>query len=71
VVNELPALLWAVNLGSIELHTSLHERQELIRPTVLAFDLDPGEGVRRGADARPGAGRTARAAGVNARSQKN
>jgi bifunctional non-homologous end joining protein LigD len=45
VVNELPALLWAVNLGSIELHTSLHERQELLRPTVLAFDLDPGEGV--------------------------
>jgi bifunctional non-homologous end joining protein LigD len=45
VVNELPALLWAVNLGSIELHTSLHLRQELRRPTVLAFDLDPGEGV--------------------------
>jgi bifunctional non-homologous end joining protein LigD len=45
VVNELPALLWAVNLGSIELHTSLHRRDDLHRPTVLAFDLDPGEGV--------------------------
>jgi bifunctional non-homologous end joining protein LigD len=45
VVNELPALLWAVNLGSIELHTSLHLREELLAPTVLAFDLDPGEGV--------------------------
>jgi bifunctional non-homologous end joining protein LigD len=29
-------------LGSIELHTSLHRRQELRRPTVLALDLDPG-----------------------------
>jgi bifunctional non-homologous end joining protein LigD len=45
VVNELPALLWAVNIGSIELHTSLHLREDLHRPTVLAFDLDPGEGI--------------------------
>jgi bifunctional non-homologous end joining protein LigD len=44
-VNELAALLWAVNLGSIELHTSLHRRDDLHRPTTLAFDLDPGEGV--------------------------
>jgi bifunctional non-homologous end joining protein LigD len=45
VVNELAALLWAVNIGSIELHTSLHLRDALHRPTVLAFDLDPGEGA--------------------------
>jgi bifunctional non-homologous end joining protein LigD len=45
VVNELPALLWAVNIGSIELHTSLHLRHDLHRPTVLAFDLDPGAGA--------------------------
>ena len=45
VVNELAALLWAVNLASIELHTSLHRRDALHRPTTLAFDLDPGEGV--------------------------
>jgi bifunctional non-homologous end joining protein LigD len=45
VVNELAGLLWAVNLGSIELHTSLHLRGCLHRPTVLAFDLDPGEGA--------------------------
>src|SRR4051795_9338930 len=43
VVNELGALLWAVNIGSIELHTSLHLRSELHRPAVLAFDLDPGD----------------------------
>jgi bifunctional non-homologous end joining protein LigD len=45
VVNELATLLWAVNLGSIELHTSLHLRDDLHRPTALAFDLDPGEGM--------------------------
>ena len=45
VVNELAALLWAVNIGSIELHTSLHTRADLHRPTALAFDLDPGAGV--------------------------
>jgi bifunctional non-homologous end joining protein LigD len=45
VVNELAALLWAVNIGSIELHTSLHLRHDMQRPTVIAFDLDPGEGV--------------------------
>jgi bifunctional non-homologous end joining protein LigD len=45
VVNELAALVWAVNIGSIELHTSLHLQTDMHRPTVLAFDLDPGEGV--------------------------
>src|SRR3954453_593932 len=45
VLNEIAAVLWAVNLGSLELHTSLHRAQDLHRPTVLAFDLDPGPGV--------------------------
>src|SRR5919109_737535 len=45
VVDELAALLWAVNIGSLELHTSLHTRADLHAPTVIAFDLDPGEGV--------------------------
>ncbi|HZU40210.1 MAG TPA: non-homologous end-joining DNA ligase [Solirubrobacteraceae bacterium] len=45
VVNELPALLWAVNLGSLELHTSLHLRTAMHQPTVIAFDLDPGPGT--------------------------
>jgi bifunctional non-homologous end joining protein LigD len=45
VVNELAALLWAVNIGSIELHTSLHGRHELQCPTVITFDLDPGQGA--------------------------
>ncbi|MEA2323944.1 MAG: bifunctional non-ous end joining protein LigD [Solirubrobacteraceae bacterium] len=45
VVDDLATLLWAVNIGSLELHTSLHRAEDLHRPTVLAFDLDPGEGT--------------------------
>jgi bifunctional non-homologous end joining protein LigD len=45
VVDELATLLWAVNIGSLELHTSLHTRDDLHRPRALAFDLEPGEGV--------------------------
>src|SRR4051795_3458263 len=45
VVNEPAALLWAVNIGSLELHTSLHTIHDLVRPTAIAFDLDPGEGA--------------------------
>src|SRR3954471_4400361 len=45
VVDDLAGLLWAVNLGSIELHTSLHLADALHTPTALAFDLDPGEGT--------------------------
>jgi bifunctional non-homologous end joining protein LigD len=45
VANELAAVLWAVNIGSLELHTSLHTRHDMQRPTTLAFDLDPGEGA--------------------------
>jgi bifunctional non-homologous end joining protein LigD len=45
VVDELAGLLWAVNIGSLELHTSLHRRDELKSPTAIAFDLDPGPGA--------------------------
>jgi bifunctional non-homologous end joining protein LigD len=45
VIDDLASLVWAVNIGSLELHTSLHTRDELHRPTTLAFDLDPGDGV--------------------------
>lgn len=42
VVDGLPALIWAVNLATLELHPFLHRSRALNRPTVLAFDLDPG-----------------------------
>jgi bifunctional non-homologous end joining protein LigD len=43
VVMDLPTLIWAANLGNLELHTSLSLADDLDRPTVVAFDLDPGE----------------------------
>jgi len=34
--------VWAANLADLELHTSLSLAKDILRPTVLAFDLDPG-----------------------------
>jgi bifunctional non-homologous end joining protein LigD len=42
LVQELAALIWVAQLGTIELHTSLSRRPELERPRSLVFDLDPG-----------------------------
>ncbi len=42
VMNDLPALVWAANLADLELHTFLHKAPAITRPTVMAFDLDPG-----------------------------
>lgn len=41
-MNSLPALVWAANLADLELHTFLHKAPALMRPTAMAFDLDPG-----------------------------
>lgn len=43
MVQDLATLVWAANLADIELHTSLSLAQEMLRPTMLVFDLDPGE----------------------------
>ena len=42
VVADLPTLVWLANLADLELHTSLSRAPEMQRPTVIAFDLDPG-----------------------------
>ena len=42
VVNDEPSLIWIANLASIELHTLLHTVQDITRPVVMVFDLDPG-----------------------------
>lgn len=43
VVNELATLVWLGNLADLELHTSLAVIRNTDRPTVMVFDLDPGE----------------------------
>jgi bifunctional non-homologous end joining protein LigD len=42
IVDEVPTLVWAANLASIELHTSLATATAIMQPTMLVFDLDPG-----------------------------
>ena len=45
LINDLPALVWAANLGTLELHPFLHRAAVLDRPTAMVFDCDPGEGA--------------------------
>jgi bifunctional non-homologous end joining protein LigD len=42
VAADLPSLVWLANLADLELHTSLSVAPDMQRPTVIAFDLDPG-----------------------------
>ena len=42
VCDDLPTLVWLANLADLELHPSLSKVPEVERPTVMAFDLDPG-----------------------------
>ena len=43
LANDLPTLVWAANLADLELHTSLSRAEEIEQPTMVVFDLDPGE----------------------------
>src|SRR6266478_1038723 len=42
LVQDLPTLVWAANLADLELHTSLSRKNNIERPTMMVFDLDPG-----------------------------
>ena len=42
LASDLPTLIWLANLAALELHTSLGTASDYQRPTVVAFDLDPG-----------------------------
>ena len=43
LANDLPTLVWLANLADLELHTMLSLAKDVMRPTMLVFDLDPGE----------------------------
>jgi len=45
VCDDLPTLVWLANLADLELHPSLSLVDDINRPTVMAFDLDPGDGA--------------------------
>ena len=42
LAQDLPTLVWAANLADLELHTSLSKGEDIMRPTFIVFDLDPG-----------------------------
>ena len=42
LVQEQATLVWLANLAAIELHPSLATTSDLLSPTALVFDLDPG-----------------------------
>lgn len=45
LVNDLATLVWTANLASLELHTPLGRWRTPTRPTMVVFDLDPGDGT--------------------------
>ncbi|AFM22880.1 non-homologous end-joining DNA ligase [Desulfomonile tiedjei] len=42
-IDGLASLIWVANLASLELHTSLSHSDNVLRPSMIVFDLDPGE----------------------------
>jgi bifunctional non-homologous end joining protein LigD len=42
VCDDLATMVWLANLADLELHPSLSLVDDIDRPTVMAFDLDPG-----------------------------
>ena len=46
MVQDLPSLLWVVNLGCIDLNQWYARCDDVDRPDYLHFDLDPGPGVK-------------------------
>jgi bifunctional non-homologous end joining protein LigD len=44
LIQDLPALLWVVNLGCIDLNPWYSRRDDVDRPDFLHFDLDPVDG---------------------------
>ena len=45
VVDDLPSLLWVINLGCIDLNQWYAKCDDVDRPDFVHFDLDPGEGA--------------------------
>ena len=45
MIQDLPALLWVLNLGCIDLNQWYATCDDVDRPDYLHFDLDPGEGA--------------------------
>jgi len=42
LIENLPGVVWVANLAALELHPSLSRADDIDRPTMIVFDLDPG-----------------------------
>ncbi len=45
LINDLPTLVWSANLANLEMHPLLAKAPKIDMPTMMVFDLDPGEGA--------------------------
>ena len=45
LINDLPTLVWSANMANLELHPFLAQAPHIERPTMVVFDLDPGDGA--------------------------
>ena len=45
VIDDLPSLLWVINLGCIDLNQWYARCDDIDRPDYVHFDLDPGDGT--------------------------
>jgi bifunctional non-homologous end joining protein LigD len=45
VIDDLPSLLWVINLGCIDLNQWYARCDDIDRPDYVHFDLDPGQGA--------------------------
>jgi bifunctional non-homologous end joining protein LigD len=45
LINDLPTLIWSANLANLEIHPFLAKAPEISIPTMVVFDLDPGDGA--------------------------
>ena len=43
LINGLPTLVWSANMANLELHPFLAKIPKIDVPTMIVFDLDPGE----------------------------
>lgn len=42
-INDMPSLVWAANLASLEMHAFLARAPKIQQPSAIVFDLDPGQ----------------------------
>jgi len=45
LINDVPTLIWSANMANLELHPFLAKAPHIQRPTMVVFDLDPGDGA--------------------------